>query len=76
MVEIDRVTMPVVRSDSFRQTSFEEKMRAPSTSAYATAACAQGKRTQHGKPQGVDSDRQPDARICGLKPLAMTDNFE
>jgi hypothetical protein len=28
MVEIDRGTMPIVRSDIFRQTSFEEKMRA------------------------------------------------
>ena len=28
MVEIDRGTIPVVRSDIFRQTSFEEKMRA------------------------------------------------
>jgi hypothetical protein len=27
LVEIDRGTMPVVRSDAFRQTSFEEKMR-------------------------------------------------
>jgi hypothetical protein len=26
------------------------------------AACTQGKRTKHGKPQGVDSDDQPDAR--------------
>jgi hypothetical protein len=26
------------------------------------AACTQGKRTQHGKPQGVVSDDQPDAR--------------
>jgi hypothetical protein len=34
MVEIDRGTMPVVRSDTFRQTSFEEKMRAYLT-AYA-----------------------------------------
>src|SRR5271165_4066127 len=25
-------------------------------------ACTQGKRTQHGKPQGVISDAQPDAR--------------
>ena len=25
-------------------------------------ACTQGKRTQHGKPQGVVSDGQPDAR--------------
>jgi hypothetical protein len=25
-------------------------------------ACTQGKRTQHGKPQGVISDGQPDAR--------------
>jgi len=26
------------------------------------AACTQGKRTQHGKPQGVVKDDQPDAR--------------
>src|SRR2546423_13065838 len=26
------------------------------------AACTQGKRTQHGKPQGVVSDDQPEAR--------------
>ena len=26
------------------------------------AACAQGKRAQHGKPQGVVRDDQPDAR--------------
>ena len=26
------------------------------------AACTQGKRTQHGKPHGVASDDQPDAR--------------
>src|SRR5437870_1854501 len=26
------------------------------------AACTQGKRTQHGKPRGVVSDDQPDAR--------------
>jgi hypothetical protein len=25
-------------------------------------ACTQGKRTQHGRPQGVDRDDQPDAR--------------
>jgi len=35
MVEIDRGTMPVVRSDIIRQTSFEEKMR-----AYLTAHAA------------------------------------
>jgi hypothetical protein len=34
LVEIDRGTMPVKRSDPFRQTSFEEKMRAYLT-AYA-----------------------------------------
>jgi hypothetical protein len=35
LVEIDRGTMPVVRSDIFRQTSFKEKMR-----AYLTAHAA------------------------------------
>jgi hypothetical protein len=43
MVEIDRGTMPVVRSDSFRQTSFEEKMR-----AYLTAHAAKQHERQFG----------------------------
>ena len=42
-VEIDRGTMPVVRSDSFRQTSFEEKMR-----AYLTAHAAKQPQRQFG----------------------------
>ena len=43
MVEIDRGTMPVVRSDAFRQTSFEEKMR-----AYLTAHAAKQHERQFG----------------------------
>jgi hypothetical protein len=43
MVEIDRGTMPVVRSDTFRQTSFEEKMR-----AYLTAHAAKQHERQFG----------------------------
>jgi len=43
MVEIDRGTMPVVRSDIFRQTSFEEKMR-----AYLTAHAAKQHERQFG----------------------------
>ena len=43
MVEIDRATMPVVRSDIFRQTSFEEKMR-----AYLTAHAAKQHERQFG----------------------------
>jgi hypothetical protein len=42
-VEIDRGTMPVVRSDTFRQTSFEEKMR-----AYLTAHAAKQHERQFG----------------------------
>ena len=42
-VEIDRGTMPVVRSDTFRQTSFEEKMR-----AYVTAHAAKQHERQFG----------------------------
>src|SRR4029078_3930734 len=30
--------------------------------AVVAAACTQGRRTKHGKPQGVVSDDQPDAR--------------
>jgi hypothetical protein len=43
MVEVDRATMPVVRSDTFRQTSFEEKMR-----AYLTAHAAKQHERQFG----------------------------
>jgi hypothetical protein len=43
MVEIDRGTMPVVRSDILRQTSFEEKMR-----AYLTARAANQHERQFG----------------------------
>jgi hypothetical protein len=43
MVEIDRGTMPVVRSDTVRQTSFEEKMR-----AYLTAHAAKQHERQFG----------------------------
>jgi Replication-relaxation len=43
VVEIDRGTMPVARSDTFRQTSFEEKMR-----AYLTAHAAKQHERQFG----------------------------
>jgi hypothetical protein len=43
LVEIDRGTMPVVRSDTFRQTSFEEKMR-----GYLTAHAAKQHERQFG----------------------------
>ena len=43
LVEIDRGTMPVVRSDIHRQTSFEEKMR-----AYLTAHAAKQHERQFG----------------------------
>ena len=40
-----------------------ERNNTPSRCAGVVAtACTQGKRTQHGKPQGVVSDDQPDAR--------------
>ena len=43
LVEIDRGTMPVVRSDILRQTSFEEKMR-----GYLTAHAAKQHERQFG----------------------------
>ena len=39
------------RSDTFRRCA-----------GVVAAACTQGKRTKHGKPQGMVSDDQPDAR--------------
>src|SRR2546427_6697980 len=39
----------------------ERRLRPAATPGLA-AACTQGKRTKHGKPQGVVSDDQPEAR--------------
>ena len=39
------------------------------------AACTQGKRTQHGKPQGVISDDQPDAREGQAGRLGVAERF-
>src|SRR5579859_963790 len=39
-----------------------EAIRPNRCAGVVAAACTQGKRTQHGKPQGVVSDGQPDAR--------------
>src|ERR1700686_1684705 len=38
-------------------------------------ACTQGKRTQHGKPQGVGSDDQPDAREGQAGRPGVTERF-
>src|SRR5206468_8062595 len=38
-------------------------------------ACTQGKRTQHGKPQGVASDDQPDAREGQAGRLGVAERF-
>ena len=39
------------------------------------AACRQGKRTQHGKPHGVVSDDQPDAREGQVGRLGVAERF-
>jgi hypothetical protein len=39
------------------------------------AACTQGKRTQHGKPPGVVSDDQPDAREGQAGRLGVAERF-
>ena len=40
----------------------ERRLRPFCYTGVLAAACTQGKRTQHGKPQGVVSDGQPEAR--------------
>src|ERR1700693_1758468 len=40
----------------------ERKSAASRCAGVVATACTQGKRTQHGKPQSVVSDDQPDAR--------------
>src|SRR5258707_1291170 len=45
-----------------RQNSARAKTTPRCYTGVLAAACTQGKRTQHGKPQGVVSDDQPEAR--------------
>src|SRR5712675_1669073 len=40
----------------------ERRLRPRCYTGVLAAACTQGKRTKHGKPQGVVSDDQPEAR--------------
>jgi len=40
----------------------ERRLRPAAATGVLAAACTQGKRTQHGKPQGVVSGDQPEAR--------------
>jgi hypothetical protein len=46
----------------FQRRRSERRLRPVATPGYWAAACTQGKRTQHGKPQGEVSDDQPNAR--------------
>jgi hypothetical protein len=54
----------------------ERASSAPSRCAGVVAtACTQGKRTQHGKPHGVISDDQPDAREGQAGRLGVTERL-
>ena len=53
-----------------------ERSSTPSRCAGVVAtACTQGKRTQHGKPLGVVSDDQPDAREGQVGRLGVAERF-
>ena len=53
-----------------------ERSSAPSCCAGVVAtACTQGKRTQHGKPQGVVRDDQPEAREGQAGRPGVTERF-
>ena len=55
-----RSTRQPYRGRLIRLDDMSEAIR--SDAAPVAAACTQGKRTKHGKPQGVVSDDQPEAR--------------
>src|SRR5450756_1845242 len=53
----------------------ERRLRPRCYTGVLAAACTQGKRTQHGKPQGVVSDDQPDAREGQVGRLGVAERF-
>jgi hypothetical protein len=53
---------PIADSGKADTTGRTSKTTSDRCTGVLAAACTQGKRTQHGKPHGVVSDDQPDAR--------------
>ena len=62
-----RSTRQPYRGRLIRLDEMSEAIRSDAAPGVVAAACTQGKRTKQGKPQGVVSDDQPDARE-GKKP--------
>ena len=57
-----RSTRQPYRGRLIRLDEMSEAIRPDAGAGVVAAACTQGKRTKHGKPQGVVSDDQPEAR--------------
>ena len=57
-----RPTRQPFRGRLIRLDEMSEAIGSRRCAGVVAAACTQGKRTKHGKPQGVISDDQPDAR--------------
>ena len=57
-----RPTRQPFRGRLIRLGEMSEAIRSRRCAGVVAAACTQGKRTKHGKPQGVISDDQPDGR--------------
>src|SRR5712675_2271772 len=53
----------------------ERRLRPRCYTGVLAAACTQGKRTKHGKPQGVVSDDQPNAREGQVGRLGVAERF-
>jgi hypothetical protein len=67
---------PTTLSGKADTAGVNERSSTPSRCAGVVAtACTQGKRTQHGKPQSVVSDDQPEAREGQAGRLGVAERF-
>src|SRR6476469_8859427 len=70
-----RPTRLPFRGRLIRLGEVSKAIRSAAAPGYWRQACTQGKRTQHGKPRGVVSDDQPDAREGQAGRRGVTERF-
>ena len=72
---VRRPTRQPFRGRLIRLGEVERRVRPAGCAGVVATACTQGKRTQHGKPHGVVSDDQPEAREGQAGRLGVPERF-
>jgi hypothetical protein len=70
-----RPTRPLFRGRLIHLDEMSEAVTSRCCAGVVAAACTQGKRTQHGKPQSVVSNDQPEAREGQAGRLGVAERF-